>query len=437
MAKISNISGFPEWLPEQKLAEDWVIEKIKGIYESHGFVPVETPSVELMSTLASKGVVDKELYVLRRANAEDDGEAELGLHFDLTVPIARYIALHFNDLVFPFKRYQLQRAWRGERPQKGRFREFYQFDIDTFGRNTLPLACDAEILTVLDKVYRTLNLGNYVIRVNNRKILLGLYSSLGLDGEQRQKAIVAIDKIDKLGEAAVLAELVDGVGVEAGTASKIVEFCKIKTTPEKLSATLSELAITDELFAEGQRELEEVLFQLSSETQSKIEVCLSLARGLDYYTGLIFETLLVDYPEFGSVGGGGRYDGLVSQFSNQKVPGVGVSLGITRLMNFVFENNLLPLENKTPTRVLVSVYSEEQRVACNEIADRVRACGVPTEVFFTSPKLGKQIDYAAKKNIPFVLFVSAEDNSLRIKDINSGEQIDVDDLEQWCGAIND
>jgi histidyl-tRNA synthetase len=199
MAKPSKISGFPEWLPEQKIAEDLIISKIKAIYESYGFVPIETPAIELLTTLGSKGVIDKEIFTVQRLKADGASEAELGLHFDLTVPLARYVAQHDHELSFPFKRYQLQKVWRGDRPQKGRFREFYQFDIDIIGRNDLPVACDAEVLSVVGLVMNEFDVGGYQLRINNRKLLAGLYESIGLDGEGAKKAITAVDKLLKIG----------------------------------------------------------------------------------------------------------------------------------------------------------------------------------------------------------------------------------------------
>lgn len=434
MAKISKISGFPEWLPEQKLVEDTVVQTVKSVYELHGFVPIETPSVELRTTLNSQGIADKEIYVLQRARAEEGEVSDLGLHFDLTVPFARYVAQHFNDLVFPFKRYQLQRSWRGERPQKGRFREFYQFDIDIVGRDSLPLSCDAEVVLVVDKVFRKLALGKYVIKLNNRKVLFGLYESLGLSPDQQKQAIVSVDKLDKIGRAGVLSELTGTVGLKSDVGEKILAVCDVRCAAMDLSTVATELKVESPLFQEGVNELRQVLELVPEQHRTDLEIDFSLARGLGYYSGLILETRLVDFPDFGSVCGGGRYEGLVSQFLNKNVPGVGVSVGITRLMDLIFRNNLLPATRKSPARVLVSVFSEEQRLQCVQVAEELRLEGVAVEVFFKSLKLGKQIDFAAKKSIPYVLFIDPESSKISIKDVNSGEQNEVSDLKAWANS---
>ncbi len=436
MAKLTNISGFPEWLPEQKLLENALIEKIKEVYESHGFVPIETPSVELMSTLASQGVVDKELYTLHRAGSEQDKEAELGLHFDLTVPFARYVAQHLNDLVFPFKRYQLQRVWRGERPQKGRFREFYQFDVDIVAREHLPVSCDAEVLTILDKAYTAINISPHLLKVNNRKLLHGIYAGYGLSEEARKKAITAIDKLDKISEEGVLGELSQIEGVSQETGQSILNACNLICPATEAISRLEALGIEGELFAAGIGEMKEILSLLPVTTLERMELNLSLARGLHYYTGIIVEVHMPEYPEYGSVGGGGRYEGLVSQFMKKEIPGVGVSIGLTRLMDLILSNNLLQDTAPPAAQVLVAVLNEEQRVTCNAHAETLRQAGVSTEVFFKSPKLGKQIDFAAKKNIPYVLFVDGESGALEIKDLLSGEQENVSDLESWAELLS-
>jgi histidyl-tRNA synthetase len=432
MAKLSKISGFPEWLPEQKLVEDYVVGTVKRIYESHGFTPLETPSVELISTLTAQGVEDKELYVLQRLKAEPEAKAELGMHFDLTVPFARYVAQHMNNLVFPFKRYQCQRSWRGERPQKGRFREFYQFDADIVCRESLPLACDAEILMLLDKVYRTLNIGSYRLLVNNRKLLAGIYAHLGMAEAAQKSAIIAVDKLDKIGRDGVLKELQEQAGVVAEVAEQILSFTELRTHPAEFSEKVSSLGVSGDLFDQGVEELKQIFSLLPAQFCENIVVDLSLARGLGYYNGLIVEARLVDYPEFGSVGGGGRYEDLASQFSNKKLPGVGVSVGITRLMELIFDHDLLEPGKKTPSEVLISVYAEEDRPRLIEIAETLRGLGICCEVFPTSPQLGKQIDYGAKKDIPYVLFSESEGEMLHIKNIRTGEQVEVPDLADWC-----
>lgn len=431
MSKITSISGFPEWLPEQKIVENRVIELIKATYESYGFTALETPAVELMSTLAAKGVVDKEIYQVVRAAADRDAEAEIGLHFDLTVPFARYVAQHLNELQFPFKRYQLQKVWRGDRPQRGRFREFYQFDIDLITRETLPLSCDAEVIEVLDAAFRAMKLFRHEIKFNNRKLLQGIYRSLGLEEADRKAAVIAVDKIHKIGKDGVLKELEDRAHISAAVAEKIVEYATHRVRLKDAESALPGLIPDDEWCREGVQEILTVKSLLPAACVESIEVDFSLARGLDYYTGTIVEVHLPDYPAFGAVAAGGRYEDLASQFIAKKLPGVGVSIGLTRLMDLVFSENMLATEKKTPTTLLVTVLSEEQRPACNEAARAFRAAGVNTEVFFTAPKLGKQIDYAAGKGIPFVAFVG-DGGAIEIKDLGSKEQTKISSIEAWA-----
>lgn len=433
MAKLKNISGFPEWLPAQKIVEDRLLETIRRVYGSFGFSPIETRSVEPVSTLAAKGV-DKEIYVVQRLHAAESDDAGLALHFDLTVPFARYVAQNFNELVFPFKRYQIQKSWRGERPQKGRFREFYQCDIDIVARDVLPLSADAEAVTVMDQVFRTIAVGRHVIRLNNRKILLGIYSSLGLREEERRQAITAVDKISKIGREGVLKELQDGMGLDLAVAEKIADLAEIKVSASEAEYILSKLEIDDRLFEDGRREMLALLELLPAETGKCVQFDLSLARGLDYYTGVIVEFVFEDHPEFGTVAAGGRYDDLASQFINKKLPGVGMSFGLTRFLDMAFEHGLFPLEEKCPSQILVTVYREEDRAECNRIAQVLRDHGLCAEVFLSSPKLGKQIDYADARGIPQILFFDAQKNKIEVKDLRTKEQAYVPDLEKWASA---
>jgi len=281
MAKINKISGFPEWLPQQKIAEDAVIAAIKAIYESYGFAPIETPAVELLSTLGSKGVIDKEIFVVKRLRAEEGDEAELGLHFDLTVPLARYVAQHAHELSFPFKRYQLQKVWRGDRPQKGRFREFYQFDIDIIGRGDLPLSCDAEVVGVVGLVMRALNVGPYTLRINNRKLLSALYAELGLAGATSKAAITAVDKLLKIGPDGVAAELRKLEGISERAVEVILRSTTIQCGPQDLRQKIASLNLSSQLIDEGIAELLTICELLPPEATEWLTIDMSLARGLD------------------------------------------------------------------------------------------------------------------------------------------------------------
>lgn len=434
--KPSNISGFNELLPEEKLVEDRFLNRIKSIYELHGFTPIETAAVEMLETLEVEGEITREIFLVSRKvhDAGESSEAKLALHYDLTVPFARYTAQNFDKLSFPFRRYQIQKSWRGERAQEGRAREFYQCDIDIIARDNLPLSCDAEILTVVDKVLSTLEIGKHLIRVNNRKILHGFYSSFGLNEATRVQVIGAVDKLAKIGESGVTKELAK-LGVSSEIAQKILDFCKRKASPADLSAKMSDLKVDSQLYAEGLAELSKVLELVPEKNRGSILIDFSLARGLDYYTGLILETYLVDHMNIGSVCGGGRYDDLASRFTKFKLPGVGVSVGLTRIMSAVVSKKLANFDKRVPTKVLVSVYSEEQRKRCNEVAEQLRSLNVSTEVYFSDAKLGKQIEYADKKGIQYILFINAETGAMEVKDINTKQQSPLNNLEEWASKI--
>ncbi len=429
MAKLTNISGFPEWLPGEKIVENRIIAVIRSVYESYGFLPIETPAVELLSTLGSKGVIDKELYALRRVQASEDQEAELGLHFDLTVPFARYVAQHLSELQFPFKRYQVQKAWRGDRPQKGRFREFYQFDLDIVSREELPLSCDAEVLCAFTEALGQIGVGEVCVKINSRKLLRGIYESLGLSDAQARAALIVVDKIDKIGAEKVIAELISAASLDSVVAGRIVEFAKIRVAASDVASMLKGLEIKHPLFEQGAQEIQELLRLLPASVQKPIELDVSLVRGLDYYTGMIVEAALTKFPHVGSIGGGGRYENLASEFSAQKLPGVGLSIGLTRLLSVAFEAGLLQAAAPTTVNMLVTVLSEDQRSRANEVAAEFRAQGIPAEVYFKSPKLGKQIEYAEKKGIQFVAFVS--DSGVEVKDIVNKNQ---KPLKEWLAT---
>ncbi len=415
-----------------------MVEQIRRLYQRAGFVPIETAAVELVSTLAAKGAVDKEIYSLRRLHADSDEKEkdELALHFDLTVPFSRYVAQNFSELIFPFKRYQLQKAWRGERPQKGRYREFYQFDVDIVSRDDLPLACDADALEVYAQAIALLPLPKYEVRINDRRILLGFYEALGLDETQRRKTISIVDKLDKLGRDAVAQQLRGDLALSDGVIERIMQITEKKVRPADAAAVLGSLNIENATFQKGADDILALIDLLSEKTLENIVLDLSLARGLDYYTGLILEVRMVDYPEYGSVGAGGRYEDLASEFISQRLPGVGFSIGLTRILGFLFEEKLVEPHRPCMTRVLVSVYNEAQRKRCNQVAEELRAHGVATEVYFKAPKLGKQLDFADAKGIPYVLFISEGDGKIQVKNMRSKDQFEVADLSQFAQQIS-
>lgn len=430
MSKVKNISGFPEWLPKHKLVEDGLILQISKLFKSYGFTPIETPAVELKSTLSSKGVIDKEIYLLRRALADssDKDDEELALHFDLTVPFARYVAQHYNELTFPFKRYQLQKVWRGERPQRGRFREFYQFDIDIIAREVLPIACDAEVLAIIDQAFKLMPIGPSTIRLNNRKILLGFYESINLDSKLQKEVLIAVDKLDKIQIAGVEKEL-EKLSITREQISSILKATELRCGRSDVSRLTSSLGCNHPLYLEGVEEMQQIMNLLP---EANVLFDLSLARGLDYYTGSIFEIALQDHPEYGTVSSGGRYENLASEFINKKLPGVGVSIGLSRIMDLIVKKGLCDQSRLSPTELLVTVYNEEQRSKANAVAQEARNCGMNVEVFLSSPKLGKQIEYADSKGIPFVAFIDENTRAIKVKEMSTKNETTVENIREWC-----
>ncbi len=434
--KPKPVSGFPEWLPEERLVEQKWYDHIRRVFESYGFCSIETPSVEEIDVLLAKGEVDKEIYVLERLHKEeeDSKDARLALHFDQTVPFARYTAQHFNELVFPFKRYQMQRVWRGERPQMGRMREFTQCDIDIINVDNLPLAFDAEIPAVIYEVLDGLNIGRVQLRISNRKILLGLLSAMGIDDPT--PITRAIDKLDKMGEQDVYADLLS-LGVKDKQLEKIIELANIKSSPETFSADIDDFVQNHNLLEpkenfielhEGINELVFVLENLSHLPEGAVVADLSIVRGLDYYTGTVYETQLLDVPEFtGSVCSGGRYDDLASQYINKKLPGVGISIGFSRLFDVIRQSrpDLMGIGPKSPTDILL--YTEDTALAgvANTTAQTLRQRGLNVDHYHTVKKWDKHFKYAEKKQIPYIWYVKGE-NTHEVKVMESGDQQSAD-----------
>ncbi|HEV2814957.1 MAG TPA: histidine--tRNA ligase, partial [Solirubrobacteraceae bacterium] len=404
--KARAISGFPEWLPEQRMVEQRLLDGIRTQFELFGFAPIETRAVEPIEQLVAKGETDKEIYTLRRLQGGEDERAELGLHFDLTVPLARYVAQNLNDLRFPFKRYQIQKAWRGERPQEGRYREFTQADIDVVGRGSLSLHFDAEMPVLVHQVMTALpEIPPVTIRFNNRKLVEGVMRGLGV--EDVAPVMRALDKLDKRGAERVGEDLRE-LGVPA---EKLLAMAQLRgDVVEGVRA----LGVEHELVDEG---LEELAFVMRAVEGLPVVADLSIVRGLDYYTGTVYETTMDGHESVGAICSGGRYDNLV-QGGKDKLPGVGVSIGVTRILGRLFGADALPVGPKTPTQVLVALTSEEERGRAREVASELRARGIPTEVFHEPVKFGRQIAYADGKGIPYVWFT----DSGEVKDLRSGEQ---------------
>ena len=431
MTKIAPLSGFPEWLPGQRIAELAVLDRIRATFELYGFAPLETRAVEPLDQLLRKGETSKEVYVLRRLHAADDGPADdaLGLHFDLTVPFARYVLENAGKLQFPFRRYQIQRAWRGERPQEGRYREFTQADIDVVDRDTLPLHYEVEMPLVVGDALGGLPIPPIRIQVNNRKLCEGFYRGIGLTDPEA--ALRAIDKLDKIGPAAVAALLVESAGASEAQAKACLALAEISAPDLSFADAVVALGVSDPLLDEGLAELVRVIETGNAHAPGLLVADLRIARGLDYYTGTVYETQLRGYERFGSICSGGRYDNLASS-GTDRFPGVGISIGVTRLLGLLLGAGALSASRSVPTAVLVALADEESRPASDRIAAALRARGVPTEVAPTPAKYGKQIRFAQRRGIPYVWFPDSQE----VKDIRSGLQ-EPADPQTWTPPDED
>ncbi|MDH5189186.1 MAG: histidine--tRNA ligase, partial [Rhodospirillaceae bacterium] len=376
------ISGYPEWLPEERLVELRWIDEIRSVFESYGFCSIETPSVEEVEVLVAKGGdADKEIYAVKRLHEDPDAksDARVALHYDLTVPLARYVAQHYGDLVFPFKRYQIQKAWRGERPQEGRFREFLQCDIDVIDNDNLSIEFDAEMPAIAYEIFQRLNIGNVTININNRKILQGFYSGLGLDNVI--EVIRIVDKMDKIGPDGVGKLLSDELNLDGEMVGKCLSLAKIRTGDAGFVSAVHALGIKNDILDEGLSELEFVMNALSHIPSGVVFADLSIARGFDYYTGTVYETKLADYPDFPSICSGGRYDNLVSSYMNKRLPGVGFSVGLTRIFVKLLKEGKLDIGAKGPTAVMVAQLPESDRAVAAATAQKLRARGINVEMY--------------------------------------------------------
>ncbi|TDB77714.1 histidine--tRNA ligase [Micromonospora sp. KC723] len=421
MSKPTPISGFPEWTTGQRMIEQFVLDRIRRTFELYGFAPLETRSVEPLDQLLRKGETSKEVYVLRRLQADADGPAgddALGLHFDLTVPFARYVLENAGKLHFPFRRYQIQKVWRGERPQEGRYREFLQADIDIVDRDTLSAHHEAEMPLVIGDALRSLPIPAVRIQVNNRKICEGFYRGVGLTDPEA--ALRAVDKLDKIGPVKVAELLIETAGASEAQAKACLALAEINAPDASFADAVRALGVSDPLLDEGVAELVAVVETAGAHSPGLCVADLRIARGLDYYTGTVYETQLAGYERFGSICSGGRYDNLASS-GTVRFPGVGISIGVTRLLGLLFGANALSVSRSVPTCVLVAVTAEEDRPASNAVAEALRSRGIPTEVSPSAAKFGKQIRYAERRGIPYVWFPGAQGDE--VKDIRSGEQV--------------
>ena len=431
MSKISPISGFPEFLPSDRIVEQKFLDVIRETFELHGFASIETRAVEPVERLSNQGEdADKEIYGVRRLAAGDDDGPSLGLHFDLTVPFARYVLEHSGKLVFPFRRYQIQKVWRGERPQEGRYRELTQADIDIVDRGTLPSHYEVELPLVIADALRRLPVPEFVIKVNNRKIPEGFYRGLGLDDVTTVLRIV--DKIDKIGPDKVIERLVEAGATDA-QAKLAVQLADISSTDTSFVEKVRALGVEHEILDEGLDQLSQLMAAAAEHAPGLLMADLRIARGLDYYTSAVYEIYLVGQESFGSIGAGGRYDALASD-GKTTYPGVGISIGVSRLVHRLVGQGLVKASRSTPTAVLVALNAEEDRADAMRTAAVLRDRGIPVEVAPAAAKFGKQIRFADRRGIPFVWF--STENGAEVKDIRSGEQVPADPAT-WAPPADD
>ena len=420
--KPRTLSGFMELLPAPQQQMERMMEVLRRTYSLYGFTPLDTPLIEASEVLLAKGGGETEKQIYRFTK----GDADLSLRFDLTVPLAKYVALHYNELSFPFRRYQIGKVYRGERAQRGRFREFYQADIDIIGDGKLDITNEAEIPAIIYQTFTSLGLKRFQIRVNNRKILNVFYAMLGLT-EQSGDIMRTVDKLDKIGAEKVRTLLVDECGVSAESADEILKFIAITGGNEQVLAALESYRGRNEVFDEGLDQLNTVVKYLSAfgVPAENFAVDLTIARGLDYYTGTVYETTLLDHPEIGSVCSGGRYDNLAEYYTDRQLPGVGISIGLTRLFYVLGEQGLLNPDLPTaPADVLILPMTAELSPAVT-LATRLRAAGVRTQLYTEQKKFKAKMSYADKLGVPYVVFLGDDEiagNVVACKDMTSGEQ---------------
>ena len=425
MAKMTprTLSGFMELLPAPQQQMERIMEVLRRTYSLYGFTPLDTPVIESSDVLLAKGggETEKQIYRFQK------GDADLALRFDLTVPLAKYVALHYNDLTFPFRRYQIGKVYRGERAQRGRFREFYQADIDIIGDGKLSIVNEAEIPSIIYKTFSTLGLKRFQIRVNNRKILNGFYAMLGLT-EKSGDIMRTVDKLDKIGPEKVKAILMDEeIALSEEQASEILKFIAITGTNEEVLAALEGYQNRNEVFDEGLTELNTVVKYLAAfgVPAENFAVDLTIARGLDYYTGTVYETTLLDHPEIGSVCSGGRYDNLAEYYTDRQLPGAGISIGLTRLFYVLGEQGMLNPELPTaPADVLILPMTEDLSAAIS-LATLLRENGIRTQLHCEEKKFKQKVSYADKLGIPYVIFLGEDEINAGVvacKDMATGEQ---------------
>jgi len=435
-----------ELLPREQIAFQRMLDTIRQTFERFGFLPVETPVMELSEVLLTKsgGETERQVYFVQSTGALNklseggaaEGLPELALRFDLTVPLARYVAEHEHELAFPFRRYQMQRVYRGERAQRGRFREFYQCDIDVIGKDTLSPRFDAEVPAVIAAVFERLAIGDFTIQLNHRKLLRGFFEGLGIgDGDQQALVLRELDKLDKRGEAAVRETLAgEGFALSPDAIDKLMAFSRIRSRGhDDALAQLDALGQGTPLFEEGRSELRDILRQLRAlgVAETRYALNLSIARGLDYYTGIVYETQLDAHPQIGSICSGGRYDNLASHYTKSKLPGVGISIGLTRLFYQLRDAGIVSAADSS-VDVLVALLDDAGLEHALATSQRLRAAGLNVETQLEPRKLARQLQYADRAGIRFVVIRGDEEaarGKVAVKDLRRGEQFEVDEAE--------
>lgn len=417
-----TLPGFMELMPQDQILFDKMKNTIESVYSSYGFYPLDTPIIELSSVLLAKagGETEKQIYRFNK------GDNDLSLRFDLTVPLAKYVANRSNELIFPFKRYQIGKVYRGERPQKGRFREFYQCDIDVIGNETLSILYDAEIPSIIYDLFKKLNIGDFTIRINNRKILTGFFNSLELNSKVTD-ILRIIDKIEKIGEDEVKSEL-SLLDIDSDKVSKIIDFIRINGDAFTKIERLKNLGITDEIFNEGVNELETVINNIKARglDSNFYDVDLTIARGLDYYTGTVYETVLKDYPSIGSVCSGGRYENLATYYTDKKLPGVGISIGLTRLFYQLKEAGVIKTTDSSVADITILPMTENYEYVY-KFSNLLKRFGVRVDTAFLG-KFKQLMRYADKQKTPYVLIIGDDEISKGVavlKDMFTGLQTEV------------
>ena len=419
-----TLSGFMELLPRQQMVMERIMEILRETYSLYGFTPLDTPVIEASEVLLAKGGGETEKQIYRFTK----GDADLALRFDLTVPLAKYVALHYNDLSFPFRRYQIGKVYRGERAQRGRFREFYQADIDIIGDGKLDVTNEAEIPAIIYQVFTRLGLHRFQIRVNNRKILNGFYAMLGLT-DKAGDIMRTVDKLDKIGAEKVRDLLTaEDIGLTADQAGEILTFISIQGSNQQVLSALESYRGRNKVFDQGLDELHTVVKYLSAfgVPEKNFAVDLTIARGLDYYTGTVYETTMLDHPEIGSICSGGRYDNLAEYYTDKQLPGVGISIGLTRLFYVLQEQGMLnEALNSAPADALILPMTGDLGPAA-ALATQLRQAGVRTQLYTEQKKFKQKMTYADRIGVPYVLFLGDDEiaqGTVSVKDMATGEQV--------------